>query len=77
MVATLVRWSYGALARVHDDFRTVYYNKVCLAPLKEERMTVVRLRLSPMLVVIAKWSTDMTEIFITSIVLCTAMIKDK
>ena len=40
-------------------------------------MMVARLRLPPVLVVVARWSTDMVVIFITSVVLCTAMIEDE
>ena len=38
-------------------------------------MTAARLRLAPVLVVIARWSMDMVVIFITSVVLCTDMIE--
>ena len=74
MVATLVRWSYGALARRLLD---------CLLqqdlPDSGEggaRMAA-RLWLAPVPVVVVRWSTDMVVIFITSVVLCTTMIEDE
>ena len=39
-------------------------------------MTAVRLRLAPVLVVVARWSIDLVVIFITSCVLYTAMIDE-
>ena len=40
-------------------------------------MTAARLRLAPVLVVVARWSTDLVVILITSGVLCTAMIENE
>ena len=40
-------------------------------------MTMVRLRLASVLVVVARWSTDMVIIFITPVVLCIVMIEDE
>ena len=74
MVAALVRWSYGALARRLPD---------CLLqqglPGSGEggAMTAARLRLAPVLVVVARWSMDMVVIFIISVILCTAMIENE
>ena len=65
-VAVLGCWSYGALARRLPD---------CLLQQglpgsgEGEAMTAARLRLAPVLVVVARWSTDMVVIFITSVVL--------
>ena len=73
-VAVLVRWSYGALARRLPD---------CLLqqglPGSGEggAMTAARLRLASVLVVVARWSTDLDVIFIISSVRCTTMIEDE
>ena len=40
-------------------------------------MTAVRLRLASVLVVVARWSTDLDVIFIISSVLRTAMTEDE
>ena len=40
-------------------------------------MTVARLRLASVLVVIARWSTDLDVIFIISSARCTTMIEDE
>ena len=40
-------------------------------------MTVARLRLASVLVVAARWSTDLDVIFVISDVRCTAMIEDE
>ena len=73
MVATLVRWSYGALARRLPD---------CLLQqgLPDSGdggvMTATHLRLAPVRVVVDTWSIDLVVIFIASCVLCTAMIDE-
>ena len=73
-VAVLVRWFYGALARRLLD---------CLLqqglPGSGEggAMTAARLRLASVLVVVARWSTDLDVIFIISSVRCTTMIEDE
>ena len=73
-VAVLVRWFYGTLARRFPD---------CLLqqglPGSGEggAMTAPRLWLALVLVVVARWSTDMVVICITSVVLCTVMIEDE
>ena len=70
----LVRWSYGALARRLPD---------CLLqqrlPGSKEGgvMTAARLLLTSVLVVVARWSTDLDVICIISGVRCTAMIEDE
>ena len=72
-VAVLVRWSYGALARRLPD---------CLlqqvVPDSDDggAMTAARLRLASVLVVVARWSTDLDVIFIISSVCCT-MVEDE
>ena len=40
-------------------------------------MTAARLRLASVLVVVARWSTDLDVIFIISGIRCTAMIEDE
>ena len=71
MVAALVCWPYRVLARRIPD---------CLPQQglsgSDERgaMTAPRLRLALVFVVVARWSTDLVVIFITSSVLCTVKI---
>ena len=73
-IVVLVRWSSWAFARRLSD---------CLAqqglPGSGEggAMMAARLRLAPVLVVIARWSTNLDVIFIISGVRCTAMIEDE
>ena len=73
-VAVLVRWSYGALARRLPD---------CLlqqvVPDSDEGgvMTAARLRLVSVIVVVARWSTDLDVIFIIFGIRCTAMTQDE
>ena len=43
----------------------------------EGAMTAARLRLASVLVVIARWSTDLDVIFIISSVRCTTMFEDE
>ena len=40
-------------------------------------MTAARLRLDSVLVVVARWSTDLDIIFIISIVHCVAMVEEE
>ena len=74
MVAALVCWSFGVLARRLPD---------CLLQqgLPDSgdggAMTAARLRLAPVLVVVAMWSTDLNVIFIISGICCTIMIDDE
>ena len=69
-----MRWSYGALARRLPD---------CLlkqvVPDSDDggAMTAARLRLASVLVVVARWSTDLDVISIISVIRCTAMIEDE
>ena len=71
VVAVLVRWFYGALARRLPD---------CLLQQglpgsdKGGAMAAARLRLASVLVVVARWSTDLDVIFIISGARCTTMI---
>ena len=73
-VARLVRWSCGALARGLPD---------CLLqqglPDSSEggAIAAARLRLVPVLVVVARWSTDLDVIFITSCILCIVLTVDE
>ena len=74
MVAVLVHWSYGALARRLPD---------CLLQQglpdsgKGGVMTAARLRLVSVIVVVARWSMNLDVIFIISSVRCTIMIEDE
>ena len=74
MVATLVRWSYGTLARRLPDS---LLQQGLSGSGEGGAMTAARLRPAPVLVVVTRWSTDVVVIFITSVVLCTAMIEDE
>ena len=73
-VAVLVRWSYGALARRLPD---CLLQQVVPDSGEEGAMTAARLRLASVLVVVARWSTDLDVIFIISSARCTAMIEDE
>ena len=72
-VAVLVRWSYGALARRFPD---CLLQQVVPDSGDGGVMTAARLRLASVLVVVARWSTDLDVIFISG-VRCTAMIEDE
>ena len=72
-VAVLVRWSYGALARRLPD---CLLQQVVPDSGDGGVMTAARLRLASVLVVVARWSTDLDVIFISG-VRCTAMIEDE
>ena len=73
-VAVLVCWFYRVLARRLPD---------CLLQQglpgsgKGGAMTAARLRLASVLVVVARWSTDLDVIFIISTARCTTMIEDE
>ncbi len=73
MVAAPVCWSFGALARRLPD---CLLQQVVPGSGDGGAMTAARLRLAPVLVVVARWSTNMIVICINFIVLCTAMIED-
>ena len=73
-VAVLVRRSYGALARRLSD---CLLQQVVPDPDEGGAMTAARLRLTSVLVVVARWSTDLDVIFIISSVRCTAVMEDE
>ena len=73
-VAVLVRWFHGALARRLPD---CLLQQVVPDSGDGGAMTAARLRLASVLVVVARWSTDLDVIFIISGVRCTAMIEDE
>ena len=72
-VAVLVRWSYGALARRLPD---CLLQQVVPGSGDGGTMTAARLRLASVLVVVARWFTDLDVIFISGI-RCIAMIEDE
>ena len=72
-VAVLVCWFYGALARRLPD---CLLQQVAPDSGDGGAMTAARLRLASVLVVVARWSTDLDVIFIYD-VRCTAMIEDE
>ena len=72
-VAVLVRWFYGALARRLPD---CLLQQVVPDFGDGAAMTAARLRLASVLVVVARWSTDLDVIFISG-VRCTTMIEDE
>ena len=73
-VAVLGCWSYGALARRLPD---CLLQQVVPGSGDGGAMTAARLRLASVLVVVARWSTDLDVIFIISRLRCTTMIEDK
>ena len=73
-VAVLVRLSYGALARRLPDY---LLQQVVPDSGDGGAMTAARLRLASVLVVVARWSTDLDVISIISGIRCTAMIEDE
>jgi hypothetical protein len=73
-VAVLVRCSYGALARRLPD---CLLQQGLPGSSEGEAMTAARLRLASVLVVVARWSTDLDVIFIISSVRCTTIIEDE
>ena len=72
-VAVLGCWSYGALARRLPD---CLLQQLVPGSGDGGAMTAARLRLASVLVVVARWSTDLDVIFISG-VRCTAMIEDE
>ena len=73
VVAVLVRWSNWALARRLPDCLL----QQVVPDFGDGRvMTAARLRLASVLVVVARWSTDLDVIFIIFGIRCTAMIED-
>ena len=73
VVAVLGCWSYGALARRLPD---CLLQQVVPGSGDGGAMTAARLRLASVLVVVARWSTNLDVIFISGI-RCTAMIEDE
>ena len=61
VVAVLVRWSYGVLARRLPDY---LIQQVLPGSDEGGAMTAARLRFASVLVVVARWSTDLDVIFI-------------
>ena len=74
VVAVLGCWSYGALARRLFD---CLLQQVVPGSGDGGAMTAARLRLASVLVVVARWSTDLDVIFIISSVRCTTIIEDE
>ena len=72
MVAVLVHWSYGALARRLPD---CLLQQVVPDSGEGGVMTAACLRLVSVIVVVARWYTDLDVIFIIYSVRCTAMIE--
>ena len=72
-VAVLGCWSYGALARQLPD---CLLQQVVLGSGDGGAMTAARLGLASVLVVVARWSTNLDIIFISR-VRCIAMIEDE
>ena len=73
-VVALVRYFYGVLVQRLLDCLT----QQGLPSFREGgAMTTERLRLALVFVVVARWSTDMVIIFITSVTLCTVMIENE
>ena len=73
-VAVLLCWSYGVLARRLPD---CLLQQLLPGSDEKEAMTAARLRLDSMLVVVARWSTDLDIIFIISVVHCVAMVEEE
>ena len=74
VVAVLVRWSYGALARRLPD---CLLQQVVPDSGDGGVMMAARLRLASVLVVVARWSTDLDVIFIIFSVRCTTIVEDE
>ena len=72
-VAVLWCWSYGALARRLPD---CLLQQVVPGSSDGGAMTAACIWLASVLVVVARWSTDLDVIFISG-VRCTVMIKDE
>jgi hypothetical protein len=71
MIAALVGWSFGALARRLPVY--LYYDIFCLIPVMEteEARTATRFWLALVSSAIARWSSDLLVFFITFGHLCT------
>ena len=73
-IAVLVHWFYGSLARRLLD---CLLQQILPGSDEEGAMTAARLRLASVLVVVARWSTNLDVIFIISGIRCTAIIEDE
>lgn len=73
-VAVLVRWFYRVLARRLPD---CLLQQVVTDSGDGGAMTAARLRLASVLVVVARWSTDLGVVFIISGIRCTIVIEDE
>ena len=73
-IVVLVRWPYGALARRLPD---CLLQQVLPGSGEGRAMTAACLQLASVLVVVARWSTDLFVIFIISSVRCTVMIEEE
>ena len=72
MVAVLLQWSYGTLARRLPD---CLLQQVLPGSSEGGAMTATRLQLASVLVVVTRWFMDLYVIFIISDVHCIAMIE--
>jgi hypothetical protein len=70
MVAALVRWSFGALAR---RLPICLLRQALRGSGDGGARTAVRLRLVIVFVVVARWSSDLFVIFMTFRLLCTTV----
>ena len=73
-LAIMGRWSYGTLARRLSD---CILQQVVPGFGEGGAMTAARLRLTLVLVVVARWSMNLDVIFIISGIRCTTMIEDE
>ena len=73
-VDVLLRWSYEALARRLPD---CLLQQVLPGSGEGGAMTAARLQLASVLVVVARWSTDLDVIFDIFSVRCTSMIENE
>jgi hypothetical protein len=75
MVAALVCWSFGALARRLPVYllQQALLRQALLSSGDGGTRTAARLRLMLAFLVVAKWSSDLFVIFITFGTLCTAL----
>jgi hypothetical protein len=75
MVAALVRWSFGALARRLSVclLQQALLRQALFGSGNRGVRTVARLWLALVSVVVARWSSDLIVIFITFKILCTVV----
>ena len=73
-VVVLVRWSHVALARRISD---CLLQQVLPSSSDGGVMTAARLWLALVLIVVARWSTDLVVIFVASRFFCTALTVDE